>query len=54
MTLQGALNTLENIRARAETAEITGDNILALEVIDLLLDYVNNKQLRDKVEEIPL
>lgn len=54
MTLASAINLLEGIRIRAEDAEVVGDGITALEVIDLLLDYINNKQLRDKVEEIPL
>lgn len=52
MTLNSAIKELEIIRLRAELDGIIGDGLIALQIIHVLLDFANNQQLRDKVEEI--
>lgn len=52
MTLTGVFNLLDQIKARAEDAPPEG--VIALEVIDVLLDFIGNQKLREKVDEIPL
>lgn len=42
---------LERIRLEAETKPI--DNVTALQVIAVLVDYINDPQIREAVDEIP-
>lgn len=52
MTLTGVFNLLDQIKVRAEDTPPEG--VIALEVIDVLLDFIGNQKLREKVDEIPL
>lgn len=52
MKKAGALARLEQIRAAAEDKELT--DIRRIEVLDVLLDYINDPQIREAVEAVPL
>jgi len=51
MKKSGLLYSLENLKVRQEE-EVK--YITSLEIIDLLLDYINDLEIRKAVEEIPL
>lgn len=53
MTKLGLFNRLEQIRLDTEN-DVELQEVAALRVIDALLDYVNNSEIREKVEEIAL
>jgi len=46
----GLLNLLNQIAARAEEEEI--DDLRSMEVLDVILDYINDPEIRDAVDEI--
>lgn len=46
------LSSVEQIRVNAELKEI--ENGTMLKLLDLLLDYVNDKDIRDAVEAVPM
>lgn len=46
------LNNIELIKQDTELKEIESGTMLKL--LDLLLDYVNDKDIRDAVEEVPM
>ena len=46
------LSSLEQVKANAELKEI--ENGTMLKLLDLLLDYVNDKDIRDAVEAVPM
>lgn len=46
------LNFLTQLKTKAEDEEIK--YLTALEVLDFLLDYINDSEIRELVEEIPL
>lgn len=52
MKKSGLLNLLEQLNTRAESEEIK--YLTCLEVLDLLLDYMNDEAIREAVERIPL
>lgn len=53
MKLESFLNQLESFRIRCEENTNDFDNTLKVELIDLLVDYINNQKVRDKINEIP-
>lgn len=53
MSLEQTLNQLESIRVHAEN-NFSDDYFLALQIIDILLEHIDNEQLRNKVDEIAL
>lgn len=46
------LNRLEQIRLQAEDEEIKA--MRPLEILDLVLEYVNDKDIRDAIEAVPM
>lgn len=46
------LNVIEQVKADAELKEIEQGTMLKL--LDLLLDYVNDADIRKAVEEVPM
>lgn len=46
------LNNIELIKLDAELKEIESGTMLKL--LDLLLDYVNDKDVRDAIEAVPM
>ncbi len=53
MTKLSLVNRLEQIRLETEQADDLKE-IAHLRVIDVLLDYIGNDEIRKKAEEIPL
>ena len=51
MTKESLLNRLENIRAEVEA---NPDEFVYIRVMEELLNYIANEEIRNKVEEIPL
>lgn len=49
MNLTSALNLLEQLKTQEDDPE---DSTIALEIICILLDYINNEQIRTKVNSI--
>ena len=45
------LSRLEQLRALAEVQKVS--DLMAKKVLDLLLDYLNDPQIREAVERIP-
>jgi hypothetical protein len=56
MNKDSLLKRLENIRVQAENEPATPEfcKTTSLQVLDELLSYINNPEIREKVEEIPL
>jgi len=52
MKKSGLLASLAQLKVKAEDEEI--NDINRLKILDLLLDYINDPQIRVAVEEIPL
>lgn len=46
------LNNIEQVRLNAELKEI--ENGTMLKLLDLILDYVNDKDIRDAIEAVPM
>jgi hypothetical protein len=46
------LNRIEQIRVHAEDNEIT--ELTKIELLDLLLDYINDGDIRSVIDEVPL
>lgn len=53
MKLDSFLNQLESFRIRCEENVKDFDSTLKIELIDLLVDYIDNQKVRDKINEIP-
>lgn len=52
MTKSTLLNEIKAVKADAELKEIEGATVIKL--LDLVLDYVNDRDIRGAVEEVPL
>ena len=52
MRKQELLNLVKQIQARSELEEI--NDLRSIQVLDVLLDYINDKEIREAVEEILL
>lgn len=52
MKKSGLIALLAQLKVKAEDEEI--NDINRLKIVDLLLDYINDPQIREAVEEIPL
>lgn len=46
------LSSIANLKAQVEGEELKEETKLRL--LDLLLDYVNDKDIRDAIEEVPM
>lgn len=57
MKLDSLINQLEQVRVRAESGEFKEDGFddgyVAKIILQLLLDYLGNKRIEEKVDEIP-
>jgi len=53
MKLESFLNQLESFRIKCEENKEDFDSTLKVELIDLLVDYIDNQKVRDKINEIP-
>ena len=54
MNKSGLLKALEGLRIQAEGADEEVRYLTSMRALDLVLDYVNDKQIRDAVEDIPM
>lgn len=52
MKKSGALARLAQIKVAAEDKELT--DIYRLEVLDVLLEYINDPEIREAAEAVPL
>ena len=52
MKKSSLLSLIDQIKSDAELKEI--ENGTMLKLLDLLLDYVNDKDIRDAVEAVPM
>ena len=50
MRKAGLLNLLKQIRGQSEVEEI--DNLRPIQVLDVLLDYINDPEVREAVDEV--
>lgn len=51
MKKSSLINQIAQVKLNAELKEIENGTIMKL--LDLLLDYVNDKDIRDAIEEVP-
>lgn len=56
MKKSGLLSSLETLRIQSETMEVTEDRnaIVSLRLIDILLDYIGDKEIREAADEVVL
>lgn len=52
MKKAGLLNLLAQIQAQSDLEEI--DNLRPLQVLDLILDYLNDKDIREAVDKVSM
>lgn len=52
MKKSSLLNMIAQIKADAELKEIESGTLLKL--LDLILDYINDKDIRDAIEGVPM
>ena len=53
MKKSGLLSSLENLKVRNETAAQEATDLTPMELLDLLLTYINDPQIKEAVDAIP-
>jgi len=54
MKLDGLLQNLENVRLQSEAGSLKefGEGYTALVILQLLVDFIGNKKIQEKIDEI--